>query len=80
METVDKMEKLLHERIIQIYHVHGRDAAISKDELLGTLLVEVFDLIRAVKTNNLDDITNGTLDLAAAAIHGISSIKQGCLR
>ena len=73
--AIEDVEDMLQIRLKQ----KGFGALASTHEILGVVQEEVYELLLAVKDNNIQDVMKELEDIAVACIVGIASIKNGSM-
>lgn len=58
------------------YEIKGPRPSATTHEILGIITEEYFELIDAVKSNNLHQVHQELRDIMVASLHGIRSVKE----
>ncbi|KKN98437.1 hypothetical protein LCGC14_0145320 [marine sediment metagenome] len=67
-------ERFVNEILHKAKMKHGRGAFINKHEALGILIEEIYELVKAVHSNDEEKVKHELADVALTAIWAIASI------
>lgn len=77
MQDLKQQHEHVLAMIVSRYNQKGWGISVSRHEIFGLLTEEWKELTDALRSNDTPEFYNELLDLAVAALHGMTSIDTG---
>ena len=75
-QNVNASNKEVYQKWMERLQTKGPHIFASSHEILGVVTEEFYELIDAVKSNDIDNVEKELVDIAVARLQGLASIKS----